>query len=160
MFGRRKKAAAKSETTSDSEDVLSTLCKGDEELHDAMSYSLYLRPEEQIARLGTTEQLIQKAMEEAGRGDILKARADYADAAWIELYRGNKSNVKALLEKALDLGDGEGLARLSTSRLSTLLLNLEKVMVIARRYYHQDETGAVAQSTEQRVPVLELPIAK
>lgn len=150
----------KAETTSATEDDLSILCKGNEELHDAMSYFLYLRPEDQIARLGTTEQLIQRAKEEAGRGDLLKARADYVDAAWIEMYKGNKSNVKVFLERASSLGDGDGLARLYNPRLHTLLLNLGEVMAIAKLFYHQDETRVETEPTEPRAPILELPIAK
>ena len=140
MFWRRgkKRASPKVQAAAVVQDSLSALCEGDEKLHDAMSYFLYLRPEEQIARLGTTEQLSQKATEEIGRGDLLRARVDYTDAAWVELYRGNKENVKLYLEKALGLEDGNGLARPSAPRLNTLLLNLEKVMSIAQRYYGQN----------------------
>lgn len=160
MFGRRKNAVVKAEPTPIDQDLLSTLCQGDEKLHDAMSYFLYLRPDEQIARLGTTEQLIRKATEEIGRGDLLMARVDYTDVAWIELYRGNKAGVKASLERALSIGDGDGLARPSTQRLNVILLNLAKAMVIARRYYHKDGTESVAEPTGQREPVLVSPVAK
>jgi hypothetical protein len=136
------------------QDLLSTLCQGNEELHDAMSYFLYLRPEEQIARLGTTEQLVQRAMEEIERGDLLKARVDYTDAAWIELYRGNKAGVRASLEKALSLGDGDGLARQSAARLNNILVNLDRVISIARRYYHKGGTESAAECADQRVPIL------
>ena len=139
MFGRRReKKTSEAQAEAVPQDALSVLCQGDEKLHDAMSYFLYLRPEEQIVRLGTTERLTQKATEEVGRGDLLSARVDYADAAWVELYRGNKENVKLFLEKALSLGNGDGLARPSAPRLNTLLFNLEKVMSIAQRYYSQN----------------------
>lgn len=49
---RRGKAAAKAEPTPVGQDSLSILCQGDEGLHYAMSYFLYLKPEEQIALIG------------------------------------------------------------------------------------------------------------
>lgn len=156
MFGRRQeKKPSKALTEPIPQDALSDLCQGDEELHDALSYFLYLRPEEQIARLVTTEQLIRRATEEVGRGDLLKARVDYTDAAWVELYRSNKENVKLFLEKALSLGDGDGLARPSTPRLNTLLLNLEKVMAIAQRYYNQDNIPKPAAPSDSSGSIAE-----
>jgi len=154
LFGRRKEAISETESAPVAQDLLSTLCQDNEALHDAMSYFLYLRPEEQIARLGTTEQLIQRAMEEIGRGDLLKARVDYTDAAWIELYRGNKTGVRASLEEALSLGDGDGLARQSSARLNAILANLDRVISIARRYYNKEGTESAAESADQRVPIL------
>ena len=122
-----------------------------------MSYFLYLRPEEQIARLGSTEQLIRKATGEIGEGDLLAARVDYTEAAWIDLYRDNEAGVKASLEKALRLGDGDGLARPSAPRLNTILLNPDQVMAIARRYYHKDGADSQTESTDQRATVQESP---
>ncbi|MDG7007522.1 MAG: hypothetical protein JRN06_04685 [Nitrososphaerota archaeon] len=138
----------KAEPTPHAQDLLSTPCEGDEKLHDALSWFLYLRPEEQVARLGTPEQLIRKAAEESGRGDLNSARVDYADAAWIELYRGDKSGARASLERALSLGDGNGLASPSAPRLDTILADLDRAMVVARRYYHKDETEPMAESNE------------
>ena len=123
-----------------------------------MSYFLYLRPEDQIARLGSTEQLIRKATGEIGEGDLLAARVDYTEAAWIDLYRDNEAGDKASLEKALRLGDG--LARPSAPRLNTILLNLDKVMAIARRYYHKDGADSQTESTDQRASVLVSPIVR
>jgi hypothetical protein len=133
-----KKATPRVQTAAVPQDTLSVLCQGDEQLHSAMSYFLYLRPEEQFARLGTTEQLVQRATEAMGSGDLVRARVDYADAAWIELYKGNKANVKLFLEGALGLHDVDGPGMLSTLRLNTLLLKLEKVISIAQRYYNQN----------------------
>lgn len=150
----------KGEPTPDAQDLLSTLCEGDEKLHDALSWFLYLRPEAQVARLGTAEQLIRKATEEAGKGDFHSARVDYTDAAWIELYRGDESGARASLERALSLGDGNGLASPSTPRLETVLADLDRAMAVARRYYHKDGTGPAAESDEQGAPMLVPAVAR
>ena len=135
LIRRGREAAAKTEPTPVAQDSLSVLCQGDEELHYAMSYFLYLKPEEQIARIGAPELQVQTAMEAMERGDRTMAVVDYETAARIELYRGNKENVRMYLEKAQGLQDGDG-----RERLATLLSNLEKVMTIAKRYYRQDDT--------------------
>ena len=100
-----------------------------------MSYFLYLKPEEQIALIGATDLQTRKAAEAIERGDRTMAVVDYETAARIELYRGNKENVRIYLERAQGLQDGDG-----QERLVVLLSNLEKVMTIAKRYYRQDDT--------------------
>ncbi|MCL4355037.1 MAG: hypothetical protein JRN25_00035 [Nitrososphaerota archaeon] len=147
---RRGKAAAKTEPTTAAQDSLSILCQGDEELHYAMSYLVYLKPEEQIALIGATELQVQNAAEAIERGDRTTAIVDYETAARIELYRGNKENVRMYLEKARGLQDGDG-----RERLSTLLSNLEKVMAIAKRYYHRGDAPSPTDggTSEQMVAV-------
>ena len=147
---RRGKAAAKTEPTPVGQDSLSILCQGDEELHYAMSYFLYLKPEEQIALIEATELQVQKATEAIERGDRTTAVVDYETAARIELYRGNRENVRMYLEKARDLQDGDG-----RERLSTLLSNLENVMAIAKRYYHHGDAPSSTDggTSEQTVAV-------
>ena len=100
-----------------------------------MSYFLYLKPEEQIALIGATEVHYWKATEAIERGDRTMAVVDYETAARIELYRGNRENVRVYLKKAQGLQGRDG-----QERLSVLLSNLEKVMTIAKRYYHQGDT--------------------
>ena len=145
---RRGKAAAKTEPTTAAQDSLSILCQGDEELHYAMSYLVYLKPEEQIALIGATELQVQNAAEAIERGDRTTAVVDYETAARIELYRGNKENARMYLEKAQGLQDGNG-----RKRLSTLLSNLEKVMTVAKRYYRQDDppSSTAGSMSEQMV---------
>ena len=138
LFGRRKRAL-KSEETPAIEDRLTTLCRGDERMHKALSNFLLLRPEEQISQLGPTEALILRA-DSTEKSNPIIARANLETAARIELYKGDREKVKLLLERVQRLGtDGE-------AERETIISDLDYAMSIAREYYHQEQPSKIEES--------------
>ena len=133
LFGKKRPVQQAQHSVSErTVDPLLTLSHGDQELSDAMSFLLFVRPREQASQLGTTEELLQRAKEEAGKGELTKARIDLETAARIEMYKGDTEKVRMLLNKALEIHD-----QAAQKREQAVLSNLDKAMMIAMEYYHQ-----------------------
>lgn len=132
------------------EDVLKSLCGGDDKLHEAMSNFLLLDPKQQEEKIASFSKLLEEGTKALESGDKLRARVDFEIAARLGLYHQDRLSV----EKVLRLAEQASEADEARRRLhETLLLNIDRALAIADQYYkykYVDHAEAKKEEEERR----------
>jgi len=133
--GRKKETGEKAEKKVEKKTektVLEELCKGDNELYNALSRTLLLNPET-TKKSGDMDARVEKAQEYEKNKDYLRARIEYQVAGELALLEGKTAQVQKLFKKAAETDPAypnrnifEFLAKKE---------NAEKAIAVAQEYY-------------------------
>jgi len=112
--------------------LLEELCKGDNELYNALSRNLLLNLEATKID-GEIDTRTEKAQEYERSKDFLKARIEYQVAGQLALHEGQAAQVQKFFKKAAEVDPtypGKGFFEFFAKKE-----NAEKAITVAREYY-------------------------
>jgi len=139
IFRRKKKEEEITEKKVKEKTLLEDLCKGDNELYEALSRTLLLNLE-MTKKSGEIDARVQKAQEYEKNKDYIKARIEYHVAGELALFEAKGDQVQKLFKKAAEVDPTypnknifEYLAKKE---------NVEKALAVAQEYYSRTATPA------------------
>ena len=137
-FFRRKKEAKKKEEKKEhnvpksaGKSLLEELCRGDNELLSALSYTVLLDPR-RLQEEGV-DSYVEKAKEFEEKKDFLRARVNYQAAGEIALYEGKLTQTQKFFKKCAGLESNPEYKKVFA--YYSKKANAEKAIKIAQEYY-------------------------
>jgi len=139
---KRAKKEEKIEKKVEEKTLLEDLCKGDNELYNAVSRTLLLNPE-MTREAGEINARIEKAEEHEKNKGYVKARIEYQVAGELALLEGKKEEVLKLFKKAYEVDPNY--PRRDVFEYLAKKENVEKAVAVAKEFYER-----TAKSTTQK----------
>ena len=132
---KKKKEAKKTEeakATQSKDTLLAELCKGDNELYNALSRTLLVNVES-AKRGGGMDARVEKAQEYEKNKDFARARVEYQVAGELALYEGKVTNVQKFFKKTAEVDPSSPFK--NVFEFLAKKENAEKAVAIAKEYY-------------------------
>ena len=135
IFKKKEKEAKKSEeevATPSKDTLLAELCKGNNELYDALSRTLLLNVESTKSG-GGIDARVEKAQEYEKAKDSVRARVEYQVVGELALYEGKVANVQKFFKKATEVDPSSSFK--NVFEYLAKKENAEKAVAVAKEYY-------------------------
>jgi hypothetical protein len=126
------KKTGEAKTTPSKDTLLTELCKGDNELYDALSRTLLLNVESTKSS-GGIDARVEKAQEYEKTKDFVRARVEYQVAGELALYEGKVANVQKFFKKAAEVDPSSSFKNIFEYLAKKE--NAEKAVAVAKEYY-------------------------
>ena len=142
IFKKKEKEVKKTEeagATPSKDTLLTELCKGDNELCNALSRTLLLNIES-TKRGGGIDARVEKAQEYEKAKDFVRARAEYQVAGELAMYEGKATNVQKFFKKAAEVDPSNSFKNIF--EFLAKKENAEKAVAVAHEYYTSIEKAA------------------
>jgi len=134
IFRRRKKEAEERVEKVKEKTLLEDLCKGNNELYNALSRNLLLNPE-MTKGAGEIDARTEKAQEYEKNKDYVRARIEYQVAGQLALYEGKTAQVLNLFKKAAEVD--HDYPNRNIFEFLAKKENVDKAVAVAKEYYAQ-----------------------
>jgi len=112
--------------------LLAELCKGNDELCNALSRTLLLNVESTKSG-GGIDARVEKAQEYEKTKDFVRARVEYQVAGELALYEGKTANVQKFFKKAAEMDPSSPFKNIFEYLAKKE--NAEKAVAVAKEYY-------------------------
>jgi len=133
FFKRRKKETEEIvEKKVEEKTLLEELCKGDNELYNALRGTLLLNPEV-TKQAGEMDARVERAQEYEKNKDYVKARIEYQVAGELALHEGKMAQVQKFFKKAAEIDSTY--SNRNIFEYFAKKENAEKAIVLAQEYY-------------------------
>jgi len=127
-----KETKKKEEAAGQKDTVLAELCKGDDELYNALSRTLLLNIENTMSS-GGIDTRVEKAQEYEKNKDFVRARVEYQVAGELALHEGKAANVQKFFKKAAEVDPSNPFK--NVFEFLAKKENAEKAVAVAQEYY-------------------------